>query len=130
MKRDRTAGGAVLGWLGVVAFQLSLASCAVPGKAEDFRWSLDVPATVDRGGDLVFQVHSVSAAGETVDGVTYHYLILWTGGSSNPLRHSGRTGTPESTRARVSVGPATLVITCEDQTGKQVKVAEKSFEVK
>jgi hypothetical protein len=109
---------------------LLLASCAVPGKAEDFQWSLDVPPAVDRGADLVFRVQARRASGETVEGVSFRYLILWTGGSSSPLRHGGHTGTPVTLRARIQAGPATLIITSEDQAGKQVKVAEGTFEVK
>jgi hypothetical protein len=62
--------------------------------------------------------------------VSFRYLILWTGGSSSPLRHGGQTGTPVVLRTRIQAGPATLIVTCEDHAGKQVKVAEGMFEVK
>jgi len=104
--------------------------CVVAGTAEEFTWSIQVPKTVDKGADLVFQVKAVNASGEQVIGVRYHYQILWTGGSSSPLRHKGRTGEDETIRARIVAGPATLVVTCENKSGVLIKVGEAQFEVK
>jgi hypothetical protein len=72
----------------------------------------------------------VNAAGEAVNGVGYRYQILWTGGSTNPLRHRGSTGEGEKVHARMVAGPATIVFTCLNRAGLDAKVLETSFEVK
>jgi len=108
----------------------SLPGCGAPGVAEDFKWSVDCPKTVDRGAEFVFTVHALNAAGEPVKGVGYRYQILWTGGSSNPLRHRGSTGEGEKLHARMTTGPATIVFTCPNREGLDAKVLETTFEVK
>lgn len=107
-----------------------LAGCGTAGVAEDFKWSIDAPKTVDRGAEFGFTVTAVNAAGEAVNGVVYRYQILWTGGSSNPLRHRGSTGETEKVHARMTTGPATIVITCPNRAGLDAKVLETGFEVK
>ena len=107
-----------------------LAGCGAAGVAEDFKWTVDCPKTVDRGAEFAFTVHSVNAAGEAVTGVSYRYQILWTGGSSNPLRHRGSTGSSEKLHARLVSGPATIVVTCPNREGMDLKVVEATFEVK
>lgn len=121
--------GTALAGAAVLLF-FPLGGCSVPGTAEDFAWSLEVPKSVDKGADLVFRVLTHNAAKEPVDGVKYHYQILWTGGSSNPLRHTGRTGEDERIRSRLAAGPATLVVTCVNRSGNLIKVGEAGFEVK
>lgn len=108
----------------------ALAGCGTAGLAEDFKWSVDCPKTVDRGAEFAFTVTAVNAAGEAVNGVGYRYQILWTGGSSNPLRHRGSTGEAEKVHARMTTGPATLVVTCPNRAGMDAKVLEATFEVK
>jgi hypothetical protein len=109
---------------------LALLGCGTTGVAEDFKWSVDCPKTVDRGAEFAFTVSAVNAAGEPVKGVSYRYQILWTGGSSNPLRHRGSTGENEKVHARMTTGPATIVFTCPNREGLDAKVLEAAFEVK
>lgn len=108
---------------------LALAGCGTSGVAEDFTWTVDCPKSVDRGAEFLFTLHA-ARAGEPVKGVSYRYQILWTGGSSNPLRHRGSTGEPEKVHARMTTGPATVVFTCANRAGLDTKVLEATFEVK
>jgi len=114
----------------IVVPLLALVSCATPGTAEEFQWSVDAPKTVDRGAEFVFTVHAVRAGGPEVAGVTYRYQILWTAGSGSPLRHKASTAATERVHARMVPGPATMVVTCVNKEGIDVKVAETTFEVK
>jgi hypothetical protein len=113
----------------VVFMAAALAGCGARGTAEDFTWSIDCPKTVDKGAEFFFTVASSTAAGP-VEGVTYRYQILWPGGSTNPLRHKGRTGEAQKVHARLAVGAATLVVTSENRAGLETKVAECTVEVK
>lgn len=118
--------------LGVVSL-LSLAvltGCPQIGTAEEFTWSVECPKSVDRGAEFVMTVRTVNSSGQAIDGVKYRYQILWTAGSSNPLRHRGSSGEPEKVHARMATGPATVVVTCPNREGLDVKVAEARFEVK
>lgn len=119
-------------WRAVVSIvaAAALAGCARPGTAEEFTWSAEVPKSVDRGTEFTIVVRAQNAAGQPVTGVKYRYQIVWTGGSSNPLRHSGLTGEMEKIRARVVPGPATILFTCVNRAGLDTKVLESSFEVK
>jgi len=108
----------------------ALAGCGTAGVAEDFKWSVECPKSVDRGAEFAFTLKAVNAAGEAVDGVSYRYQILWPGGSSNPLRHRGSTGESQKVHARMTTGPATIVFTCLNRAGLDTKVLETSFEVK
>lgn len=113
-----------------IAGSAALSGCAQKGTAEDFTWSAEVPKTVERGTEFTLTVRAKDGAGQPVDGVRYRYQILWTGGASNPLRHTGYTGEPEKIRARVVAGPATIVFTCLNRAGLDAKVLEAGFEVK
>ena len=108
----------------------ALAGCGSPGVAEDFKWSADHPRTVDRGAEFAFTLTAVNAAGEAVTGVPYSFQILWTGGSSKPLRHRGSTGTAVKLHARTEAGPATILFTCLNRAGLDEKVLEARLEVK
>ncbi|HVR84399.1 MAG TPA: hypothetical protein VMU54_08820, partial [Planctomycetota bacterium] len=109
---------------------LALWSCASAGTAEEFQWSVECPKSVDKGGEFTFTVHTIRPSGPEVAGVTYHYQILWTAGSGSPLRHKGSSAALERVHARMVPGPATMVVTCENKQGLDVKVAEATFEVK
>jgi len=113
-----------------VVLLLAGAGCASPGSAEDWTWSIECPKTVDKGSEFIFVVRTANAAGEPVAGVKFRYQIRWTGGTSNPLRHKGRTGDPMKTHARVEAGPATIVVVSENREGLETKVLESTFEVK
>lgn len=113
-----------------VVLLLAVAGCSSAGTAEDFKWSIECPKTVDKGAEFTFTVKTVDAAGQPVEGVKYKYQILWTAGSANPLRHKGRSGEPVRLHARMAPGPATLVVTCENREGLDTKVLETGFEVK
>jgi hypothetical protein len=117
-------------WVVSLLTVAALAGCGTAGVAEDFKWSVECPRTVDRGAEFAFTVTSVNAAGESTGGVSYRYQILWTGGSSNPLRHRGSTGQSEKVHARLTPGPATIVVTCPNRAGLDTKVVEATFEVK
>lgn len=106
-----------------------LGGCAVRGTAEDFKWEIECPATVERGVDFQFLVQASGGEG-AARGVKYRYAITWTGGSSNPLRHKGVSGSFETVRARTVAGAAVLMVFCENKQGLEVKVLEKTFEVK
>jgi hypothetical protein len=109
---------------------LVLAGCAAAGTAEEFTWAVDVPKAVDKGSEFMFTVRSTRPTGEAVPGVTYRYQIHWPAGSANPLRHKGATGEPEKVKARLAPGTATMVVTCVNRQGLDVKVGETTFEVK
>ncbi len=113
--------------IGVVAL---LGGCKSAGTAEDFTWSVELPKEVDRGAEFTLVVKTTSSAGEAVNGVFYRYQILWPQGSANPLRHKGASGEPEKIKARMVTGPATIVFTCLNREGLDVKVLESKFEVK
>ena len=121
----RTAVAVVLLLAGAAA-----SGCGTPGTAEEFAWSIDLPTTVDKGAEFTFVVRSVNSLGTPVPDVGYRYQILWSGGSSNPLRHRGRTGEEQKIHARMTPGPATIVITCENREKLESKVLEATFEVK
>ena len=114
----------------IVVPLLALLSCATAGTAEEFQWSVECPKSVDKGAEFAFTVHAVRSGGPEVAGVLYRYQILWTAGSGNPLRHKGSTAAQERVHARMIPGPATMVITCQNRDGLDVKVAEATFEVK
>jgi len=109
---------------------LILASCASAGTAEEFTWTVECPKSVDKGAEFSFTVRSARAGGVEAPGVSYRYQISWTGGSGSPLRHRGTSGAISKVHARMTPGPATLVITCPNREGLDVKVAEVTFEVK
>ena len=67
---------------------------------------------------------------ERVEGMGFHYMIVWPGGSTAPVRRYGRTGEEQKVRARVIAGTATLLVHMEDIEGVSIKVAEASFKVK
>jgi hypothetical protein len=108
----------------------AISGCASPGSAEDFKWSVECPKSVDRGAEFSFVVKTENSAGQAVDGVKFRYQILWTSGSSQPLRHKGRSGDREKVHAHLVSGPATIVITSENHEGLEAKVLETGFEVK
>jgi len=109
---------------------LALAACASAGVAEDVeKWVLEVPPAVDKGAEFQFTVRA-QRNGAEIPNVKYHYQVLWPEGSGNPLRHSGWTGTAVKVHARMVTGKATIVFTCINRAGVDVKVAETSFEVK
>jgi hypothetical protein len=108
----------------------AITGCASPGSAEDFKWSVECPKSVDRGAEFSFLVRTENAAGQAVDGVKFRYQILWTAGSSQPLRHKGRSGDREKVHARMVPGRATIVFTCENREGLDARVLETAFEVK
>jgi hypothetical protein len=114
----------------VVVILLAVGGCASPGTSEDFKWSIECPKTVDKGAEFVFTVRALNAADQPVEGVKYKYQILWTAGSSSPLRHKGRSGEGNKVHARLSAGPATIVVTCENREGLESKVLETTFEVR
>lgn len=104
--------------------------CKSVGTAEDFTWSVDLPKAVDRGAEFTLVVKTTNSAGAAVNGVPYRYQILWPQGSANPLRHKGASGEPEKIKARMVAGPATIVFTCVNREGLDVKVVESMVEVK
>jgi hypothetical protein len=113
--------------IGVMAL---LGGCKSVGTAEEFTWSADLPKDVDRGAEFTLLVKTVNPAGAAVNGVSYRYQILWPQGSANPLRHKGVSGDPEKVKARMVTGTATIVFTCPNREGLDVKVLESKFEVK
>jgi len=112
----------------VVVCLLGLASCAGPGTAEDYRWSVDCPKSVERGAAFQFTVHAMSADRKDVAELPYRYEIAWAAGS--PLKQGGTTGTPSAAHARMVAGPATLVVRGIGRNGAEVKVCDAAFEVK
>ena len=113
--------------IGVVAL---LGGCKSAGPAEEFTWAVELPKEVDRGAEFTLLVRATNSAGVAVNGVFYRYQILWPQGSTNPLRHKGVSGEPEKVKARMATGPATIVFTCANREGLDVKVLEGRFEVK
>jgi hypothetical protein len=116
--------------LPVVLIFAAAAGCALPGTAEDFTWHSEIPKTVDRGAEFLFAVRAIDKSGQEVKRLRYRYQILWTGGASNPLRHTGYTGEVEKIHARMISGPAVLVVTAPNREGLETKVLEATIEVK
>lgn len=114
----------------IVVPLLALAACASAGTAEDFKWSVECPKTVDKGAEFLFLVKTTGASGAEVPNAHFRYQILWPEGAGNPLRYTGWSGTAEKVHARMIPGKATMVITAENKAGLEVKVAETVFEVK
>lgn len=114
----------------VVVCLLGLASCAAPGASEDYRWSVEVPKTVERGAGFQFTVHAMNADHKDVAEVPYRYEITWPAGGGNPLKQGGTTGKPSSAHARMVAGPATIVVRGIGRNGAEVKVWDGAFEVK
>ena len=117
----------------------AVSGCASPGTAEDFKWAIHCLKVVDRGAEFQMTVIASKSAepsaegGPTtaaIEGVECTYQILWTGGSSAPLRHRATTGEPIKIRARLVPGPATILVTSLNKDGLDVKVAEMAIEVK
>ena len=117
----------------------ALGGCASPGFAADFKWTAECPASVDKGSEFYLKVVATKtvepgAEGDpttkAIEGVHFTYQILWTGGSTAPLRHRGETGEPVKIRARLAPGPATILITSLSADGLDVKVLETKIEVK
>jgi hypothetical protein len=115
---------------------LALAGCT-KGTIEDYKWTVECPQTVDKGTEFNLLVNtshkSESADGATespAGGVPFHYQVQWPGGTSMPLRHNGYSGEPIRIRARMSPGPATILITALNREGLDVKVQETKIEVK
>ena len=129
--------------LGAGLLVAALAGCASYGTAGDYDWLIDAPPDVSPGADLVFTVRTVvkttvpAAEGRPaevrewdVEGKEFHFIVLWPGGSTSPLRRIGRSGEELKLRARAIPGKATLIVLSEDAEQKSVKVAEASFEVR
>ena len=116
---------------------LALAGCTT-GTLEDYKWKVECPATVDKGTEFNLLVNTArtmvsdeGAAGENPEtGVPFHYQVQWPGGTSLPLRHIGYSGEAIKIRARMSPGPATILITALNKEGLDVKVQETKIEVK
>jgi hypothetical protein len=121
-----------------VALVLALATGCATANLEDFKWTVEVPQTVDKGTEFHLNVKTVrlAAAGaepgepEVVEGIPYHYQIHWPGGTAAPLRHAGFTGEPIKIRARMAAGPATILITALNREGLDAKALETKIEVK
>jgi hypothetical protein len=116
---------------------LGLSGCASPGTAEDFAWAIECPKSVDKGAEFNLTVRSSKLMEADpklekteISGITYHWQIQWNGGSPAPLLHAARSGEAVKIRARLSPGPATVLITSLDKSGLDVKVAEAKIEVK
>ncbi len=122
---------------------LALAGCSSYRPAEEYQWSIEAPAKVDPGADLVFKVKTLmrvtrppAKEGEEpevkeweVAGVPYQFTVVWPGGSTSPLPRAGRAGEERKVRARVQKGKATLLVHAGDKEGHSIKVAEATFEV-
>jgi len=109
---------------------LALAACKSAAPAEDVeKWVFEVPASVDKGAEFQFMVRAQRSGAEILN-VKYRYQVLWPEGGGNPLRHTGWTGTAVKLHARMVPGKATMVFTCLNRAGLDVKVGETTFEVK
>jgi hypothetical protein len=109
---------------------LALVACGSAGTAEQFRWTVDCPKSVERGAGFAFTVHATRPDGSDAEGVAYRYEILWGPSGGSPLKQGGTSGTAQNVHARMAAGPATLVVTGVDKSGRDVKVAEAAFEVR
>jgi hypothetical protein len=110
-----------------------LAGCVSPGTAEDFKWTAECPKTVDKGSEFNLTINATKESEEgikPIEGVPFTYQVHWTGGSSAPLRHLGYTGEAVKIRARMVLGPATILITSANKDKLDVKVLETAIEVK
>jgi hypothetical protein len=104
-------------------------ACANKASLESLTWTVTCPPTVEEFGKLDFIVNASDASGPQND-VRYYYRIEYPGGSWSPLNNLGKTGSPESVKARLAKGACTLIITARNHNKLEVKVAEAKFEVK
>jgi hypothetical protein len=102
---------------------VGLASCAAP-VAEDYRWTLDCPKSVERGAGFQFTVHAAHGQSPNTTDLPYRFEITWPAGAGSALRQGGVTGTPSKAHARMVPGPATLVILVGE-----VRVCEAAFDI-
>lgn len=117
--------------MGAVALLSLAAGCAGYGRAGDYRWSLQVPDSVDRGADFEFRVRTFGPEDVEVSGVPYRFSVAWPGGPSDALPRAGRSGDePKRARSRLVAGPASILVHAQDVDDKWVKVAEAAFSVK
>lgn len=106
------------------------AGCAGYGSAADYRWTLEVPETVDPGADLEFRVRAFGPEDVEATGFPYRFSVVWPGGPTDVIPRSGQSGEePKRVRARLASGKARLLIHAQDGEEKWIKVAEAAFSV-
>lgn len=109
----------------LVVCLVGLASCAGPGAAGEYQWTLDCPKSVERGAGFQFTVHAAKGDQKDVADLAYRFEIAWPADGGHPLKQAGVTGTPTKAHARMAAGTATLTILFGD-----INVGTAAFEVK
>jgi hypothetical protein len=114
--------------LSAVAVAL-LAGCHVAATAEDYRWTVKVPAKIalEPHSRLQFAVEATTSGGRSVRGVPYVWTVDWVG--IRGLHHQGWSFEEESLRVKGDPGTAVLRILACDRWDRIVEVARASFEV-
>ena len=109
----------------ILATLTLLSSCKVAAPAEEFRWKVEAPASVNEEGRLHFTVET-RQNGTPVHGVPYVWKVHWVGVEG--IRHQGYSFDNETIRVKGAPGKATVQILAI-QGNHLVEVAHASFEV-
>ena len=107
---------------------LTLAGCKVAATADDYQWTVKVPAQVSHASHsklhVVVEAH---AQGRLVAEVPYMWVVDWVG--VHGVRHQGWSSREEDIVVKGGPGTATVRVLVFDRGHNVVEVARASFEV-
>jgi hypothetical protein len=107
---------------------LILAGCAtIWAQKGEHTMVIDAPATVNRGEKLTFTVTAKNAAGQTVEGIAYQWIVTWVG--LEGIAHKGKTGSLEKINVKGAPGTAKLRIETLDAEKNPIVLATQEFKV-
>ena len=102
-----------------------LAGCVPAAKTAEHKFKIDAPAKVKKEEIYVFKVNILNAAGETVDRVSYTWMIDWP--EAKGMLHNGLSGQPQQMKVKGGGGKALLRLYADDSTGRRVQVEKFEF---
>jgi hypothetical protein len=94
----------------------------------EYAWSIQAPPNIDRGADLVFQVHTKTAAGMAEEGVYFMWVVDWV--DLNGWRHRGKSFNDLKILSKGRTGTAVIRVLAYNDEGHLVQVAKQELEVK
>lgn len=110
------------------ALCVSVVGCRTWGTAEGYTWTIKAPKSVDRGADLVFQVHAQTKDGQDAEGVSFYWMVDWV--NLKGMQHKGKTFRDVDIRVKGNLGIAALRVYALDPNGNWAQVGIESIEVK
>ena len=102
-----------------------LAGCTASAKTAEHKFKIDAPAKVKKDEIYVFKVTILNAAGETVDRVSYNWMIDWP--EVKGMLHSGLSGRLQQMKVKGGGGKALLRVYADDPSGRRVQVEKFEF---